>query len=249
MSSVTKSLQILKLMGEPPYEMGVTEISEKIGMVKSGVHKLLGDMIEAGFVMKDEKTKLYRLGSAVYRLGVVYSEAKGIADAAAEIMRAIVVATGVSSLVGLLEGDQAFLAYKVDAPGSFLYSGRVGRKFPLYAGALGKIFGAYMERERVLSILNRTGLERKTSLTVCDVDTLFRQYDEIRQNGYAVTLGENIEGAFGLSVPIVDARTGSVTADLCLAGPVEMYKPEKLSSWVTILKKGASEIEYVMASR
>ena len=77
-----------------------------------------------------------------------------------------------------------------------------------------------MDRDRVLAILERTGFTRKTRLTVGDTDTLFKQYEEIRRNGYALSLGENIDGAFGLSVPIVDARTQSVTADLCLAGPV-----------------------------
>jgi len=249
MSSVSKSLQILKFMGEPPYEMGVTEIAEKIGMVKSGVHKLLTDMAEAGFVVKDEKTKLYRLGPAVFRLGVVYSDAKGIAEVAGNVLQAIVAATRASSLVGLLEGDEAFLAYKLDAPGTFIYRGRVGRTFPLYAGALGKIFGAYMDRERLLGILERTGFTRKTRLTVGDTETLFKQYEEIRKNGYALSLGENIDGAFGLSVPILDARTQSITADLCLAGPVELYKPEKLGEWLRILREGASEIAYRMARR
>lgn len=249
MSSVSKALHILKLLGEPPYEMGVTEIAEKLNMVKSGAHKLLGDLAESGFVVKEEKTKLYRLGPAVFRLGAVYSDIKGIAEAASNVLQAIVAATHASSVVGLLEGDEAFLAYKVDAPGTFIYRGRVGRRFPLYAGALGKIFGAYMERERLLKALDRTGFTRQTKLTVNDTDTLFKQYEEIRKNGYALTLGENIDGAFGLSVPIVDARTQNITADLCIAGPVELYRPERLVEWLRILREGAFEIAYKMARR
>ncbi|MGN0837582.1 MAG: IclR family transcriptional regulator [Pyramidobacter sp.] len=249
MSSLHKALLILKYMGEAPYEFGVTEIADKIGMVKSGVYKLLADMSSMGFVVKDQKSRLYRLGPAVFRLGAVYSDFKGIEEVAENVMRAIVSVTHTSSLVGLLEGDVPFLAYKVDAPGSFLYHGRVGRSFPLYAGALGKIFGAYMERNHVLEILERTGMKKQTPLTVQDKETLLKQYDEIRKNGYALSLGENIEGAFGLSVPITDARSGSITADLCLAGPLELYKPECLNDWLRLLREGANEIAYKMARR
>ncbi len=249
MSSVSKTLQILKYMGEPPYELGVTEIAEKIGMVKSGVHKILTDLVDAGFVIKDGRTKLYRLGPSVFRLGAVYSETKGIEEVASNVIRTIVTATNRSSLVGLLEGDEAFLAYKLDAPGSCLYSGRIGRKFPLYAGALGKLFGAYMEKSRISEILDRTGMDRKTKLTVTDREILFQQYDEIRQKGYALSLGENLDGAFGISVPIFDVRNQSVTADLCIAGPIELYRPEKLFEWLRLLQEGAKEIAHRMACR
>ena len=249
MSSLSKALQILKYMAEPPYEMGVTEISEKIGMVKSGVHKLLSDLTDAGFVVRNANTRQYCLGPAVFRLGAVYSDSKGISEVANNVMQAIVSVTKTSALVGLRDGDEAFLAYKLDAPGSFLYRGRVGRRFPLYAGALGKILGAYMEQEHLLEIIRQWGLVRRTELTVTDTEILTRQFAEIRKAGYALSLGENIEGAFGLSVPIVDVRDGSVWACLCLAGPIELYKPECLNDWLRLLREGAREIAYKMGRR
>lgn len=249
MSSVSKALQILKLMDEPPYEMGVTEIAERIGMVKSGVYKLLIDLSEAGFVVKNSKSKQYRLGPAVFRLGVVYSDMKGIADIARNVMKAIVDVTHISSLVGLLEGDEAFLAYKIDAPGSFLYRGRVGRRFPLYAGALGKIFGAYMDQDHVLNVIRKNGIIRRTKLTVTDESELLEQFAEIRSKGYALSLGENIDGAFGLSVPITDPKEHRISACLCLAGPIELYKPESLDDWLRLLHEGANEIIYKMGRR
>ena len=248
MSSVSKTLQILKYMGEPPYEFGVTELAEKIGIVKSGIHKILADLADAGFVVQNRKSRLYRLGPAVFRLGAVYGDIKGISEVSQNVLQTIVKATQRSALVGICEGDEAFLAYKLDAPGSFFYRGQVGRKFPFYAGALGKIFGAYMDQAHVMEAIERSG-SFKTAVEKPDQSRLFEQFAKIREQGYALTVNENIDGAFGLSVPIIDARDHCMTACLCLAGPIELYDPEAVPDWLRLLREGASEISYKISRR
>lgn len=249
MSSVSKALQILNMMAEPPYEFGVTEISERVGIVKSGSYKLLKDLVDAGFVVKNPKSHLYRLGAGVFRLGAVYSDVKGVADVGRNVMQAIVNATNQSVLIGLLEGDYVFLAYKLDAPGSFMYRGRVGRRFPFYAGALGKILGAYLEPEFVLEAIKREGPFPEAATKIPEDEVLLKQYEEIRKAGYVLSMEENIAGAFGLSVPIMDYKDNMNTACLCVAGPVELYDPKHLEAWLRLLREGAREISYKMGRR
>lgn len=248
MTSLGKGLQILKYMTEPPYEYGVSEIAEKVGIVKSGAHKLLVDLLNNGFVIQNKRTRQYRLGPAVYRLGTVYSEMRGIIEASDNVIKGISSVTGTSVLLGLRDADEAFLAYKIDPPGAFSYRGQVGRAFPLHAGALGKLLGAYMETRDAQRILDSAGLRKITSITVTDRETLFQQYSQIRRQGYCLALGENIDGAFGLAVPIFD-RNMEVWSCLCAAGPRELYKPELKEDWLRLLREGAKEISYKLGVR
>ena len=248
MSSVRKGLTILKIMGESPFEFRLSDLASKVGIVKSGAHKILADLTTMGFVVQNPKSKQYRLGPAVFRLGIVYSDMKGIEEVSKNVMLAISNMTGMSILVGIRDGDEAFLAYKIDSETSFSYEGKRGRKFPLYAGALGKLLGAYLPKERMLEIFEKNGMEKKTEKTVIEKAAIFAQYEEIRRDGYVLTLGENIAGAFGLAVPIFD-RNGEVWSCLCIAGPYEAFKPELKSDWLRMLKQGAIEISHKLGVR
>lgn len=248
MTSIGKAMYILKRLGEPPYELGITELSRELDMVKSGVHKLLAELASESFVVKNTHTRKYRLGPALFRLGSIYGSMRGIGEISQSVMEAISKVTGTSVLVGLRDADEAFLAYKVDPPGSFSYEGHVGRKFPLHAGALGKILGAYMEPSRIREILSVRGIEKRTNLTISSLNEILESYDEIRRQGYALTLGENISGAFGLAVPIYD-RNHDVWACLCVAGPKEFYDESKKEAWIRLLREGAKDISYKLGFR
>ena len=247
-SSVKKALLIMKILCEEPYECSLTDFANYIGIVKSGAFKILNDLVEMGFVMKNEKTKQYRLGPAAFRMGIVYSDMKGIEEESNNVLRAISSMTGMSVLVGMRDGEDAFLAYKLDSEESFSYEGRRGRKFPLHAGALGKLLGAYLPEEQAEEILKRHALPQKTDLTITDYRQILKQYEDIRKSGYVLTLGENIPGAFGLAVPIFD-RKGEVWSCLCIAGPLELYKEDMKSKWLRILREGAKEISHKLGIR
>ena len=163
-------------------------------------------------------------------------------------MEAISKVTKTSVLVGLRDADEAFLAYKIDAPGYFSYQGQIGRSFPLYAGALGKVLGAYMGEENIMRILAIRGMEKKTPLTVDSPELLFSQYKQIREQEYAISFGENINGAFGLAVPIFD-RNKEVWACLCIEGPLEFYDVAHESRWIRLLREGAKEISFKLGFR
>jgi hypothetical protein len=133
LSSPEKVLFLLKRLGEPPYEMGVTELAREMCAAKSGVHKLLALLVRESFLVQNGATRRYSLGPAVFRLGNVYSDMKGIGEVARGVMEAIAKITGTSVFVGIREGDEAYLAYKVDSPEGFIYQGQVGRRFPIHA--------------------------------------------------------------------------------------------------------------------
>ena len=80
MNSTEKIIWLLKRLGEPPYTISLTELSKEIGFSKSGIYKILLTLVSEGLVIQDMNTKKYSLGPALFRLGNIYSEQKGIKD-------------------------------------------------------------------------------------------------------------------------------------------------------------------------
>ncbi len=248
LSSPEKVLFLLKRLGEPPYEMGVTELAREMCAAKSGVHKLLALLVRESFLVQNGATRRYSLGPAVFRLGNVYSDMKGIGEVARGVMEAIATITGTSVFVGIREGDEAYLAYKVDSPEGFIYQGQVGRRFPIHAGALGKLLTAYRDPEKVRVLLAGRTLERRAPRTITDPERMLEEYARIREQGYAVSDEENSPGAYGLAAPIRD-RNGDVWACLCIAGPKRQFHEEQRSNWLRLVVNGAEEISYRLGFR
>lgn len=69
LSSVRNALRILKSFSTFEPTKRVQELSESLGLAKSTVSRLLATLASEGFVIKDEKTKAYRLGLSVLTLG------------------------------------------------------------------------------------------------------------------------------------------------------------------------------------
>lgn len=243
MNSTEKVIWLLKRLGEPPFELGVSELAQEMGYDRSGIYKILQYLVDGGMIIQSKSTKKYSVGPALYRLGAVYSERKGIGDIANPVMKAISKITEETVSIGIREGDDAILAYKIEGPHVIRLEDRVGRKFPLNAGAIGKVLAAYHDERRIKKLLDETELIKHTEKTIIDVEELLMEYEKIRRNGYATSNGENREGSYGISAPIYN-KNGTVWACLCVAGPKYRFTDVKIKNWVNLVMDGANEISH-----
>src|SRR4051794_15415343 len=65
---VEKALDCLLALADSPGEVGVTELSHRLGQSKATVHRLLTALRSRGFVHLNPETHRYRLDVAVLRL-------------------------------------------------------------------------------------------------------------------------------------------------------------------------------------
>ena len=66
--SVQRAARLLKAFEVGPTQLGVTELSRRIGLHKSTVSRLLATLEREGFVERVPATEKYRLGAIVVRL-------------------------------------------------------------------------------------------------------------------------------------------------------------------------------------
>ena len=69
LSSVRNAARLLKEFGRGDREIGVTELSRRLGIGKSTAHRLLSTLAEERLLEQDPQTGAYRLGLAMYELG------------------------------------------------------------------------------------------------------------------------------------------------------------------------------------
>jgi IclR family KDG regulon transcriptional repressor len=243
------SIAIIKLLGESPYEYTLTEIARQTGIGKSRAYKILSTLCEESIVVKNPSTKTYHVGPVVFRLGSVYSELKGIWEIAKPIIREIADVTKQSVYIGIWEGTQAFMAYKIDGSEDFtLYKGLTGKKTQIHAGVAGKVLAAYQDPHVIEAILDSHDLLAQTPYTITDRKQIQREFEKIRKQGYAVSDEEHTMGIYAIGVPIFD-RNGQVWCCLCMGGRKQFFTEENIRMWIIYLKNGAEEISHKLGFR
>lgn len=245
MNSTEKVLYILKRLGDPPYEFSVTELAKEINCVKSGVFKIMSDLLNTGFVIQNTITKKYSIGTTVYRLGCIYSEQRGIWNAGEEIAKELANTVLETVSIGVMDGKDPIIAYRIESPHGVRLHGKLGTKFPIYAGAVGKLLTAYQSSDAIESLVKSTPLIKKTEHTIVDPEMLLKEYASIRAQGYALSEEENCVGAYGIAAPIRDGL-GKVIACICIAGPIHRFTLEKRSEWIPLVIAAADKISAKM---
>lgn len=91
--SLQKALEILNLFTEKPV-LGVTEVSEYLGIYKSTVHNILSTLKAMEYLEQDEETGKYRLGIQVFNLSKALGDTYSITKIAGPHMQELSNHTG-----------------------------------------------------------------------------------------------------------------------------------------------------------
>jgi DNA-binding IclR family transcriptional regulator len=114
----------------------------------------------------------------------------------------------------------------------FVFLLRKGIRFPLHAGAAGKILLAYQPEEKIEGFLKANKFEKYTEKTVLDPAELRKQLKAIRKAGYAFSEEEISLGVRAFAAPIFN-HEGKIIAGLTVFGPIQRITGPKKE---TILK-------------
>jgi len=219
-----RSIEILKLL-QARDGMELKEVATELEMALSTVHRHLSTLSFHGFVVQSGSE--YRIGLRFLDLGnyaresldsfeVAKEQADTLADETGEKVRLIAVENGMSVLLYRRMGDHPLRT-----------AARIGKRQHLHHLAAGKAILAEIQEERIERILDRWGLSPKTEDTITDHDELFDELETVRGRGYALNLGESIEGLHAVGAAIHD-ETGKPVAALSISGPASRLSRDYL---------------------
>src|SRR5580698_4446638 len=143
--------------------LGVSEISHRIGLPKSTVHRLANQLCAVGWLERNSGG--YRVGLKLLELGSVALQRTGLREAAFKHLHSLAQRTGLTVHLGILDhGEVVYLDRVVTARVSL--PTRVGGREPAYCTALGKAMLAFEDPVGQAAAL--TGMSRRTEFTVIE---------------------------------------------------------------------------------
>jgi len=92
---------------------------------------------------------------------------------------------------------------------------------------LEKAILAYLPDEQVEAIVDRHGLERKTSERIGTEEELYDTLEQVRERGYAIDDGERLEGLRCIAAP-VKSSSNEVLGAVSVSAPARRVSDEML---------------------
>ena len=148
--SLDRAFDIMEQLCGARDGLPIHELTERTGLHKSTVHRMLSSMAARGYVRKDEESGRYRMTTKLYALSGQVVENLDLVQIARAPMEAL--SSQVHETVHLVvpEGTDIVYVHKVDVEqGAIRMFSRIGMRRPMYCTGVGKAMMACMSDEEV----------------------------------------------------------------------------------------------------
>ena len=242
MTSLEKGLYLLSLFVEEPYRYTLAELSELSGLNRTTVYRTLSSLEEAGMLIRDEKTKEYKMGPVPYRMGNVYLLNANYKESILNILEKIAEETRESVGIAHREGNKVMSIYSVEIHQPVKMNDKPGTFYPMNKGCYGICLMAYHDPAEVSRMLDSAIFEKTAPGTLTTKEEILAEYEKIRTRGYVESIDETLPYIVGVGVPL-KSPDGTVENALAISFFRQDDDPDKRIRMRELLIKYQSELE------
>ncbi|WP_460801994.1 IclR family transcriptional regulator [Microbacterium sp. GXF6406] len=208
-------VRVLDSFGDDRTVQTSTDIARRTGLPSSTAHRIVGDLVAAGLLERDEQGRV-RLGMRLWELALRGSRALRLRQAALPHMERVQAQIREHTQLAVLEHEEALFLERLSHPEAGANITRIAGRLPLNASSSGLVLLAHADpeiRERIL----HGHLEAVSPETVTDAETLRALLASIRRRGHVIAPGSIEAVSTGVAVPVRDH--GQVIAALSVVLP------------------------------
>lgn len=213
-----KGFEVLELLTSFPLGLSMQEIINRLDLPKTTVFRLLSSLVEMGYMGKNIETQRFFLSKKLLKFGLAALGESNIVEQSLPPMRALRDVIKESIMLGAFIENRIVLLEQVLGSYNFTFLLRPGTTFNLHASAPGKVFLAYLsddERKTALKTITYTVFNKNT---IASEEQMFGELEQIRKQGYAVDLAEEMDGVHCVATPIFN-QFGDIVATIWTSGP------------------------------
>lgn len=204
-NSLLKSIDILTAFTRETPQMGLTELSVRLGLPKSTTHRILATLLSRGLIEKLPHEQ-YALGKSIIALSQSVWVNVNIRDRAAAVARSLAEHSGESVYVGVPDNDLVLYVYAVETSQRLTARTAVGDRAPFHCTAVGKAMLAAFPQDECDAILGNLPLVGCTPKSITDRGKLAAELDLIRERGFATDDEEHEPNTICVAAPFFQAE-------------------------------------------
>lgn len=227
--AVSHALDLLESFTKTEDELGVTELSRRLGLHKNNIFRLLATLESRGYIEQNKLTENYRLGPKTLQISSIFIEQRECRRHARPILEKLMQTTGETAVVAVLRGDKIIYMDSAETGRTVRAVAQIGSILPAHCTAVGKVQLAYLADAELERLYPSGQLVALTSNSRTRLDALLGELKGIRERGYAIENEEVEPDVRGVAVAVKDF-SNNVIAALGIIAPFGRLAEERLHS-------------------
>lgn len=238
--SIERALDIIEALAVKEEGIGLTDLADCTGLHKSTAYRIISTLVKRGYIEKTHDGN-YKIGLKLIEAVSCYINSLELQTEARPYVAQITAHLGLTSHLGVLDGDKVVYIEKMDVVSSVKMYSQIGLRMHAYCSSLGKCLLANYSKEQLYAIMGNAGFTRFTPNTITGIDELYREINKVRKQGWAMDDGEYEEDHRCIGAPIYDYR-GDIIAAISASGDKSLLTDDKIEDVAAYVKKTALEI-------
>lgn len=210
--ALDRSLAVLEFVSAHPEGVTRQEIKAALGFSTNLVFRLTRALEVHGYVEQQRPGRRYVLTRRLLAIAQPKRDERSLVQLAYEPMRWLRDATGESAHVGVRVGTDCLVLDRVIGSLPYKCYVEAGTMGPLHAAAPGKVLLAWLPGKELEATLGDYPFKPLTPATITSRRAFVEHLAVVRERGWAMDLGETVEGHHCLSAPILDAADTPIAA-------------------------------------
>ena len=239
--SVIKAVEVMEELARSEEGLGLTEISSRLNYGVSATYHLLNTLKLCNIIEQDKKTKKYRIGLGLFRISGMAKRQNVLANLAQPYLDKLRSLVDETSNLLVLDGNEVIYIAQSESTQLLKMFTQLGAKVPLYCTGGGKLLLAYKPPKYQEQILNKITFQKYTKNTLCTIEDLLKEFEIIKNQGYAIDKEEREEGITCVAAPVFDCY-GEVIASISISGPSYRLKEKGLDGIISNVVLKATEL-------
>ena len=246
LNSIEKALEIMLKFQVIKPSWGIRELSTELDFSPATVQRILQVLKSYEFVRQDPDTRQYYIGNIYYRFLENLNSSNNLTRIGRKFMEHLAQASRETVHLNIIEGNLRICIDTIESPKVLKAGMPIGNQSPLYAGASAKCLLAFSTEAFQDHFFKTTDITPMTENTIVQADKLFEELYRIKEQGYAISLGERTPGLGSVSAPVFNYKR-EILASLSLAIPEIRFKQkDHLENCIDILTSAADSFSQAL---
>jgi DNA-binding IclR family transcriptional regulator len=235
---VVKAFELLETLASENNNLTVPLLARNLNISSNKLFRLLATLEEKGLVERDGMKGVYRLGLSAFEMAQHILQSASLIRLSHPVMEELARKHDEAIYITVMNNDEVLFLDMVDSFQQIKAVPFVGRRFPLFTNAAGKVIKAMSSTD----VLERLGKRRAATSGIHDIKQLESELDDIRRCGVAVDDGGLGEGICAVAVAIKDYAGMVVGALTLLAPSFRMLQDRLEQEIIPSMIEGAEEL-------
>lgn len=202
--AVSRAFAVLRFLAQSSDPVGVQACARAVGLIPSTCFGILRTLVQEEAVVFDPVTKRYSLGLGLLAIATSVLRGKDRMRLVQEELDRLASACGVTAMVAnVVDPDHSLVVAISHGAQAMRFNVGIGSRYPTLIGASGRCFAAFagVPWPELADRFKKLKWARRPSVSEWRKEVMLT-----RMRGYASDVGDYIEGATVLAVPVLDGQ-------------------------------------------